>query len=186
MSFLLHLWFSLIPLIIFFSFFFLVPFSFLFFSGLYPNWTHILIRLLFSPFAFFLFGEFKFLSCTALVSLLLSSSLSPHAWVRPQLVKTARFRKCRGLLSSLERILELSWLYFTFWFWFWFDFCLQQCKIDLYDCVKSGKDKKVCLSEYKTCMSVLLPTVPPFIVSSWKVSFKNYPCEELTNYSCLS
>ena len=91
-----------------FFFFLSCPIFFsLLFRTLSP--THILIRLLFSPFAFFLFGEFKFLSCTALVSLLLSSSLAPRAWVRPQLVKVARFRKWRGLLSSLERILELSW-----------------------------------------------------------------------------
>ncbi|XP_031556518.1 uncharacterized protein LOC116293257 [Actinia tenebrosa] len=40
-----------------------------------------------------------------------------------------------------------------------------QCKIDLYDCLRLNKKSNTqCLADYKTCMSVLLPTVPPLVV----------------------
>jgi len=40
-----------------------------------------------------------------------------------------------------------------------------QCKIDLYDCIKAGKDNKLqCMKAYKDCMAVLIPTIPPFLV----------------------
>lgn len=41
-----------------------------------------------------------------------------------------------------------------------------QCKIDLYDCIKAGvKGKLECMKEYKDCMAVLIPTVPPFVIT---------------------
>ncbi|CAH3120970.1 unnamed protein product [Pocillopora meandrina] len=40
----------------------------------------------------------------------------------------------------------------------------NQCKIDLLKCVKQGnKDKLECLKDYKTCISALMPTVPPYV-----------------------
>ncbi|XP_058967177.2 uncharacterized protein [Pocillopora verrucosa] len=39
---------------------------------------------------------------------------------------------------------------------------IVQCSIDLYDCLNLGeKGKFECLKDYKTCMSVLIPTAPP-------------------------
>jgi len=38
----------------------------------------------------------------------------------------------------------------------------QQCKKDLYGCLKAGEDKKVCFKKYKACMYAL---VPPYVVS---------------------
>lgn len=39
----------------------------------------------------------------------------------------------------------------------------QQCKKDLYSCLrKAGEDKKVCFKKYKACMYAL---VPPYVVS---------------------
>ena len=50
-------------------------------------------------------------------------------------------------------------------------FVLQQCKIDLYDCIKDGKVKQECLKEYKNCMAVLIPTEPLFVVSLSEIRF---------------
>ncbi|KAK3699306.1 hypothetical protein QZH41_018424 [Actinostola sp. cb2023] len=37
-----------------------------------------------------------------------------------------------------------------------------QCKIDFYDCLRLGKKKQTqCLLEYKNCITVLVPSVPP-------------------------
>ena len=38
----------------------------------------------------------------------------------------------------------------------------QQCKKDLYSCLKPAEDKKVCFKKYKACMYAL---VPPYVVS---------------------
>ena len=44
---------------------------------------------------------------------------------------------------------------------------LQQCKIDLYKCIKAGNVSKAeCLKKYKACIGQLIPTVPPFVVST--------------------
>ncbi|KAJ7385836.1 hypothetical protein OS493_013871 [Desmophyllum pertusum] len=44
-----------------------------------------------------------------------------------------------------------------------------QCKIDLYKCFKDGqKGKLECLRDYRSCMAVLLPTIPtlpPFVIA---------------------
>lgn len=39
-----------------------------------------------------------------------------------------------------------------------------QCKIDLYDCIKAGQSKLECMKVYKSCMAVLIPTIPPFVI----------------------
>ena len=41
----------------------------------------------------------------------------------------------------------------------------QQCKKDLYNCFKDGKDKKGCLKDYGACVDAL---IPPFVVSESK------------------
>merc|ERR550519_675680 len=41
-----------------------------------------------------------------------------------------------------------------------------QCKIDLYDCIRLKKKTKMeCLKDYKSCMAVLIPTIPPFVIA---------------------
>ncbi|KAK3738444.1 hypothetical protein QZH41_017076 [Actinostola sp. cb2023] len=41
-----------------------------------------------------------------------------------------------------------------------------QCKIDLYDCIRrKNKDRLQCLKDYKNCMAVLIPTIPPFVIA---------------------
>jgi len=49
-----------------------------------------------------------------------------------------------------------------------------QCKIDLYDCVKAGDlTNTECLVKYKSCMAVLMPTLPPIVTNC---SNKLYDC----------
>ncbi|XP_048577489.1 uncharacterized protein LOC5507853 isoform X7 [Nematostella vectensis] len=41
-----------------------------------------------------------------------------------------------------------------------------QCKIDLYDCFRLKKKSKMeCMTGYKNCMAVLVPTIPPFVIA---------------------
>ncbi|XP_048577486.1 uncharacterized protein LOC5507853 isoform X4 [Nematostella vectensis] len=41
-----------------------------------------------------------------------------------------------------------------------------QCKIDLYDCLRLKKKSKMeCMTGYKNCMAVLIPTIPPFVIA---------------------
>ncbi|KAJ7385837.1 hypothetical protein OS493_013872 [Desmophyllum pertusum] len=39
-----------------------------------------------------------------------------------------------------------------------------QCKMDMYGCITTGvKGKLGCLMDYKSCMAVLIPTIPPHV-----------------------